>query len=55
MTVLVTGGTGTTGSRVAAALGERGVPTRIASRHPLNGQVRFDWTDPDTHGGALDG
>jgi uncharacterized protein YbjT (DUF2867 family) len=55
VTVLVTGGTGTTGSRVAAALRERGVPVRVASRRPAPGQVRFDWADPGTHAGALDG
>ncbi len=55
MTVLVTGGTGTTGSRVAAALRDRGVPVRVASRRPGNGQVRFDWADPGTHAAALDG
>lgn len=55
MTVLVTGGTGTTGSRVAAALRERGVPVRVASRRPAPGQVRFEWTDPGTHPPALDG
>lgn len=55
MTVLVTGGTGTTGSRVAAALRGRNVAVRIASRRPTAGQVRFDWADPDTHAAALDG
>jgi uncharacterized protein YbjT (DUF2867 family) len=55
VTVLVTGGTGTTGSRVAAALRDRGVPVRVASRRPGNGQVRFDWADPGTHAAALDG
>jgi uncharacterized protein YbjT (DUF2867 family) len=55
VTVLVTGGTGTTGSRVAAALRERGVPVRVASRRPVNGQVRFEWADPGTHVAALDG
>ncbi len=55
MTVLVTGGTGTTGSRVVTALRERGVPVRVASRRPTNEQVRFDWADPGTHACALDG
>jgi uncharacterized protein YbjT (DUF2867 family) len=55
VTVLVTGGTGTTGSRVAAALHERGVPVRVASRRPAPGQVRFEWADSGTHAGALDG
>jgi uncharacterized protein YbjT (DUF2867 family) len=53
--VLVTGGTGTTGSRVAAALRARDVPVRVASRRPAHGQVRFDWADPRTHAEALDG
>jgi uncharacterized protein YbjT (DUF2867 family) len=55
MSVLVTGGTGTTGSRVAAALRERDVPVRVASRRPANGQIRFEWADPGTHANALDG
>lgn len=55
MTVLVTGGTGTTGSRVVAALRERGAPVRVASRRPAVGQVRFEWADPGTHAAALDG
>lgn len=54
--VLVIGATGTTGSRVAAGLAERGVPTRLATRTPrAPGQVRFEWADPDTHRPALAG
>lgn len=48
--VLVTGATGTTGSRVAAFLSERGVSTRLATRTPkARGRVRFDWADRETH------
>ena len=47
MTVLVIGGTGTTGSRVAARLGEE---ARIASR-----RTGFDWYRPDTYASALEG
>lgn len=52
---LVTGGTGTTGRRVANALDDQGMSVRVASRTPAPGtrQVRFDWTDPATHGPAL--
>ncbi|HEX4224687.1 MAG TPA: NAD(P)H-binding protein [Pseudonocardiaceae bacterium] len=54
--VLVIGSTGTTGSRVAAGLAARDVPVRLATRTPRRpGQVRFDWTDPDTHRSALHG
>jgi uncharacterized protein YbjT (DUF2867 family) len=54
--VLVIGATGTTGSRVAAGLAERGVPVRPATRTPREpGQIRFDWTDRDTHRPALSG
>jgi uncharacterized protein YbjT (DUF2867 family) len=54
--VLVIGATGTTGSRVAALLSERGVSTRLATRTPkVSGQVRFDWADRETHGDALRG
>jgi uncharacterized protein YbjT (DUF2867 family) len=50
--VLVTGASGTTGSRVAARLAARGIAVRAASR---SGAVRFDWYDPGTHAGALAG
>ncbi len=54
--VLVTGATGTTGSRVAAFLSERGISTRLATRTPKSsGHVRFDWVDRGTHGDALRG
>lgn len=54
--VLVTGGTGTTGSRVARLLEQEGADVRIATRSPrVPGQVRFDWTDPTTHRPALSG
>jgi uncharacterized protein YbjT (DUF2867 family) len=55
VTVLVVGGTGTTGSRVAAALRGQGVPVRVTSRRPTNGQIRFEWADPHSHADALDG
>ncbi|MDA2806708.1 Rossmann-fold NAD(P)-binding domain-containing protein [Nocardiopsis suaedae] len=55
MSVLVTGGTGTTGSRVARKLAERGVPHRVASRRAAGGRVPFDWYDSSTHAGALAG
>ncbi|WP_380166780.1 NmrA family NAD(P)-binding protein [Jannaschia sp. R86511] len=55
-TVLVTGGTGTTGSRVARGVTEAGGDARVASRSAgAPGQVRFDWADPATHGPALRG
>lgn len=57
-TVLVTGGTGTTGRRVAAFLRTRGVAVRTASRHPVAGDDRhviFDWADPGTFAAAVDG
>ena len=50
--ILVLGGTGKTGRRVAARLGDRGVPVRIGSR---NGATPFDWQDPSTWDAALDG
>lgn len=51
-TVLVLGGTGKTGRRVAAGLEARGVAVRAASR---SGATRFDWTDRTTWGPALAG
>jgi uncharacterized protein YbjT (DUF2867 family) len=50
--VLVVGGTGKTGRRVAERLEARGIPVRIGSR---SGQPPFDWDAPDTWGPALDG
>ena len=43
--ILVLGATGSTGSRVARRLRAAGCPVRAASRA---GQVRFDWTAPET-------
>src|SRR5688500_18022193 len=58
-TVLVTGGTGNTGRRIAARLGDRGLLARTASRNPEAagpGQhVHFDWHDESTHAAALAG
>ncbi|MFD4633942.1 NmrA family NAD(P)-binding protein [Streptomyces sp. NPDC058284] len=58
-TILVTGGTGKTGRRVAARLASAGHRVRTASRHPAPGPgleaARFDWADTATHGPALDG
>lgn len=57
-TVLVIGGTGTTGSRVAALLREQPVAVRIGTRNPADGdpeQVRFDWDEPATHSSAVAG
>ncbi|WP_461152591.1 NAD(P)H-binding protein [Saccharopolyspora tripterygii] len=56
--VLVTGGTGKTGSALVELLRRDGVPVRVASRNPVIGDpdsVRFDWHDPATHAAALRG
>ncbi|WP_432542604.1 NmrA family NAD(P)-binding protein [Kineococcus sp. SYSU DK002] len=50
--VLVLGGTGTTGRRVAQRLREAGHDVRIASRA---GRPPFEWADPATWGPLLDG
>src|SRR5918997_675892 len=50
--ILVLGGNGKTGSRVAARLRERGVPVRIGSRR---GEPPFDWEDRSTWAPALAG
>ncbi|RLV01319.1 NmrA-like protein [Streptomyces griseocarneus] len=56
-TILVTGGTGKTGRRVAALLNDRGVQARVASRKDTGGPdaVRFDWADETTWPAALAG
>lgn len=56
MTILITGGTGTTGGALVRLLRARAADVRIASRHPVEGHpshVRFDWTDPATYPAAL--
>jgi uncharacterized protein YbjT (DUF2867 family) len=50
--VVVLGATGRTGRRVAGLLGAAGVPVRAASR---SGEVRFDWSDPQTWEPAVAG
>ncbi|MYT33704.1 MULTISPECIES: NAD(P)H-binding protein [unclassified Streptomyces] len=56
--VLVTGGTGKTGSALTELLRGGGVAVRVASRNPSDGDpdaARFDWGDPATHAAALHG
>jgi ergot alkaloid biosynthesis protein len=53
--ILLTGGTGKTGSRIAADLSKRGIQARIASRHPKSEQIRFDWSDASSFAAAVDG
>ena len=50
--VLVLGGTGKTGRRVAARLRDRGVPVRIGSR---TSATPFEWEDPSTWDATLAG
>ncbi|MFE7458907.1 NAD(P)H-binding protein [Streptomyces sp. NPDC057554] len=50
--ILITGGTGKIGSRVASRLRERGAPVRVGSR---SGEPPFDWHDRATWDTALDG
>ena len=56
MRVLVTGGNGKTGRRVAERLRELGHEPVVADRSGGGpGHVRFDWTDERTHAAAADG
>ena len=50
---LILGGTGRTGSLLAAGLAQRGITPRTAARRGAD--VRFDWDDPATHADALIG
>jgi uncharacterized protein YbjT (DUF2867 family) len=52
-TALILGGTGRTGSLVAKNLAGRGMGARTAARNGAD--VRFDWDEPATYRGALDG
>ena len=51
--VLVLGGTGKTGSRLAVKLAQLGLNVRTGARHGAD--VHFDWDDPSTHRPALQG
>ncbi|MBW7456809.1 hypothetical protein K0U00_22500, partial [Paenibacillus sepulcri] len=50
--ILILGGTGKTGSRVAMRLTQLGVPIRIGSR---SGELPFDWEDQATWAAVLQG
>lgn len=55
--ILLTGGTGKTGSRIAVRLAAHGVQARVASRDVKAAEaqaVHFDWANTATHGSALD-
>lgn len=55
-TILVTGGTGTTGRRITAQLAARGLRYRAATRSPrAENHIRFDWADETTYAAAQDG
>jgi uncharacterized protein YbjT (DUF2867 family) len=51
--IIVLGGTGKTGSRLAANLARRGLGVRTAARHGAD--IHFDWDDAATHRPALRG
>jgi ergot alkaloid biosynthesis protein len=56
MSVLVTGGTGTTGRMVVQGLKERGIATKIGTRRPSNAdEVLFDWQKPESARAAFAG
>ncbi|EJN06529.1 NAD(P)H-binding protein [Phyllobacterium sp. YR531] len=50
--ILIVGGTGKTGRRVAQRLAEQGLPLRIGSR---NASPAFDWEQPETWAASLEG
>jgi len=54
-TILVTGGTGKTGRRVAKLLQQQGEKVRIASRQAAPGTTHFNWIDPSTFEAAAKG
>jgi ergot alkaloid biosynthesis protein len=54
--ILVTGGSGKTGSRIVSRLRQGGLEPRVAVRSPrAAGTVRFDWLDAATFDQALEG
>lgn len=55
-TILITGGSGKTGRRIATQLAARGIEHRVASRSASGlGTVHFDWSLPQTYDDALAG
>ncbi len=55
-TILVTGGTGTTGRRVSAQLSARGLRYRVGTRNPsAKDHIHFDWMVETTWETALEG
>ena len=54
--ILLTGGTGKTGRRLASLLQSRGTPYKIASRTKIanKNSALFDWTKTETWDGALE-
>jgi uncharacterized protein YbjT (DUF2867 family) len=52
MNILITGGTGKTGSRVSQLLTAAGHPVRVATRHST---PRFDWHDQTTWDEVIEG
>ena len=52
MTILITGGTGKTGRRVAQLLTDHGHPIRVVTRHS---DPAFDWYDERTWPAAIVG
>ncbi len=52
-TILILGGTGKTGRRIASLLRESGAPVRTAARSGAD--IAFDWEDTATHAAALAG
>ncbi|SLN73590.1 ergot alkaloid biosynthesis protein [Ruegeria meonggei] len=55
-TILVTGGTGKTGSRVVEQLKAKGVSPHVGTRSPKGeNDARFDWKDPSTFDAAFEG
>ncbi len=53
--ILLTGGTGKTGRRIANQLAATGVTARVAARRPPQDGVLFDWAVPATFNAALSG
>ncbi|MEO1399406.1 MAG: NAD-dependent epimerase/dehydratase family protein, partial [Pseudomonadota bacterium] len=54
-TILITGGTGTTGRRISSQLADRGVRYRVGTRRPnATHDIRFDWSDETSWSAALE-
>ncbi|KAJ8081317.1 hypothetical protein PM082_007152 [Marasmius tenuissimus] len=55
MTILLTGGTGTTSSRISSLLKDAKIPFLLTSRRPQPNFIMFNWTNTSTYKNPFQG